>query len=100
VQNEYNFSARKYEDEVDFCERENIAFVPFYPLRGATRAPLDEIASRYHATPEQITLAWLLRRSPIMLPIPGTLSLDHLKTNLGAIELELSDEDYAKLSVA
>jgi pyridoxine 4-dehydrogenase len=100
VQNEYNFSARKYEDEVDFCERENIAFVPFYPLRGATRAPLDEIASRYDATREQITLAWLLRRSPIMLPIPGTLSLDHLKTNLGALELELSDEVYAKLSVA
>ena len=100
VQNEYNLSARKYEDEVDFCEREKIAFVPFYPLRGATRAPLDEIASRYDATPEQITLAWLLRRSPVMLPIPGTLSLDHLKTNLAALELELSDEDYAELSVA
>jgi pyridoxine 4-dehydrogenase len=100
VQNEYNLSARKYEDEVDFCEREKIAFVPFYPLRGATRAPLDEIAGRYDATPEQVTLAWLLKRSPVMLPIPGTLSLDHLKTNLATIELELSDEDYAELSVA
>jgi pyridoxine 4-dehydrogenase len=99
VQNEYNLSTRKYEDEVDFCDRESIAFVPFFPLRGATRAPLDEIASRYDATPEQITLAWLLKRSPTMLPIPGTLSFDHLKTNLAALELELSDEDYAELSV-
>jgi pyridoxine 4-dehydrogenase len=98
VQNEYNLSERKYDDVVDFCEREKLAFVPYYPLRGATRAPLDEIASRYDAIPEQITLAWLLKRSPSMIPIPGTLSLDHLKTNLAAFDLELSDEDYAKLN--
>jgi aryl-alcohol dehydrogenase-like predicted oxidoreductase len=100
VQNEYNLSERKYDDVVDFCERESIAFVPFFPLRGASRAPLDEIASRYDATPQQIALAWLLKRSPSMGPIPGTLSLEHLKGNLAALDLELSDEDYAKLNGA
>jgi pyridoxine 4-dehydrogenase len=98
VQNEYNLSERRYEDVVDFCEAQNIAFVPFLPLRGATRAPLDEIASRYDATPEQIMLAWLIKRSPIIVPIPGTLSLEHLKANLAALDLDLSDEDYAKLN--
>jgi pyridoxine 4-dehydrogenase len=100
VQNEYNVSERRYEDVLDFCERENIAFVPFFPLRGATRAPLDEIASRYEATPQQIVLAWLLKRSPSIAPIPGTLSFEHLRTNLAALDLELTDEDYATLNGA
>ena len=98
VQNEYNLSERKSDGVVDFCERENIAFVPFFPLRGAAPAPLDEIASRYDATPQQITLAWLLKRSPSIIPIPGTLSLEHLKLNLAALDLDLSDEDYARLA--
>jgi pyridoxine 4-dehydrogenase len=98
VQNEYNLSERTYDDVVDFCERENIPFVPFFPLRGRAPAPLDEIASRYDAPPQQVTLAWLLKRSPCMVPIPGTLSLEHLKTNLAALDLELSDEDYAELN--
>jgi pyridoxine 4-dehydrogenase len=98
VQNEYNLSERKYEDVVDFCEGENIPFIPFFPLRGSSRAPLDEIASRYDATPQQITLAWLLKRSPNLAPIPGTLSFEHLQTNLAALDLDLSDEDYAKLN--
>ena len=98
VQNEYNLSERKSDGVVDFCERENIAFVPFFPLRGAAPAPLDEIASRYDATPQQITLAWLLKRSPSIVPIPGTLSLEHLKLNLAALDLDLSDEDYARLA--
>lgn len=98
VQNRYNLSEREYEDVVDFCERENIPFVPFFPLRGATRGPLDEIASRYDATPQQIMLAWLLKRSPNIAPIPGTLSFDHLKRNLAALDLELSDDDYARLN--
>jgi pyridoxine 4-dehydrogenase len=97
VQNRYNLSERHDEDVVDFCQRENIPFVPFFPLRGASRAPLDEIASRYDASPQQIMLAWLVKRSPNIAPIPGTLSLEHLKTNLAALDLELSDEDYAKL---
>jgi pyridoxine 4-dehydrogenase len=98
VQNEYNLSERRYDDVVDFCERESISFVPFFPLRGAAGAPLDEIASRYDATPQQIVLAWLLKRSPTIAPIPGTLSLEHLNANLAAHELELSDEDYARLN--
>lgn len=100
VQNEYNLSERRYEAVLDFCERENIAFVPFFPLRGAIRAPLDEIASRYEATPQQIMLAWLLKRSPSIAPIPGTLSFEHLRTNLTTLDLELSDEDYATLNGA
>jgi pyridoxine 4-dehydrogenase len=100
VQNEYNLSERRYEGVVDFCEREDIAFVPFFPLRGVTRASLAEIASRYEATPQQIMLAWLLKRSPTIAPIPGTLSFEHLRTNLAALGLELSDEDYATLNDA
>ena len=98
VQNEYNLAQRRYEDEVNFCESESILFVPYYPLRGGTRAPLAEIASRYDATPEQITLAWLLKRSPVIAPIPGTLSLEHLRMNLAALDLELSHEDYSRLN--
>jgi pyridoxine 4-dehydrogenase len=98
VQNQYNLSERTHEDVVDFCEGQNIPFVPFLPLHGAMPASLHEIASRYDATPEQVTLAWLLKRSPSIAPIPGTLSLEHLKTNLAALDLELSDEDYAKLN--
>jgi pyridoxine 4-dehydrogenase len=98
VQNRYNLSEREYEDVVDFCERENIPFVPFFPLCEATRAPLAVIASRYNATPQQIMLAWLLKRSPNIAAIPGTLSFDHLKRNLAALDLELSDDDYARLN--
>ena len=97
VQNSYSLADRSSEDVVDFCESENIPFVPFFPLRRGTRAPLDEIASRYDATLHQIILAWLLKRSPIIVPIPGTLSVEHLKTNVAALDLELSDEDYARL---
>jgi aryl-alcohol dehydrogenase-like predicted oxidoreductase len=97
VQNHYNLSERRYEDVVDYCAREAIVFVPFFPLRGDGGRPLAEIARRHGATPAQITLAWLLRRSPTMLPIPGTLSLDHLKQNLGALEIELSDAEFESL---
>ena len=98
VQNEYNLSERRYDDVVDFCEREIIPFIPFFPLRGATPVQLDEIAGRYSATPQQIKLAWLLKRSPSMTPIPGTLSLEHLKLNMAALDIDLSDEDYASLN--
>jgi aryl-alcohol dehydrogenase-like predicted oxidoreductase len=97
VQNQYNLSERRYEDVVDYCAGEGIAFVPFFPLRGDGGRPLAEIAGRHGATPSQITLAWLLRRSPAMLPIPGTLSLDHLKQNLAALEIELSDAEFDAL---
>jgi pyridoxine 4-dehydrogenase len=97
VQNAYNVSAREYDDEVDYCAREDIPFVPYHPLRGASPPPLERIASRYGATSQQTMVAWLLKRSPNMAPIPGTLSLEHLKENLAALDLELSDEDYAEL---
>jgi aryl-alcohol dehydrogenase-like predicted oxidoreductase len=100
VQNEYNLSERNHDEVVDFCENQQIVFVPFFPLRGDAPATLDEIAGRYDATPQQVTLAWLLKRSPSMAPIPGTLSLEHLKQNLAALDLELSDEDYDELASA
>ena len=96
VQNQYNLSERKYESVVDYCAREGIVFVPFYPLRGGGSA-LNEIARRHGATAQQIALAWLLRRSPVMLPIPGTLSLDHLKQNVAASKIELSDAEFEAL---
>jgi aryl-alcohol dehydrogenase-like predicted oxidoreductase len=97
VQNRYNLSDRHWDDVVDHCEREGIVFVPFYPLRGGGGRVLAEIAERHGATPTQIALAWLLKRSPAMLPIPGTLSLEHLKENLAALEIELSDAEFDSL---
>jgi pyridoxine 4-dehydrogenase len=97
VQNQYNLSAREYEDVVDYCAGEGIVFVPYFPLRGDGGPALREIAERHRATPTQITLAWLLRRSPTTVPIPGTLSLEHLKENLAALEIELSDDEFEAL---
>jgi pyridoxine 4-dehydrogenase len=97
VQNHYNVSERKYEGVVDYCASEGIVFVPFFPLRGNGGAALNEIAARHGASTQQITLAWLLRRSPAMLPIPGTLSLDHLKENLAASRIELTDAEFEAL---
>jgi pyridoxine 4-dehydrogenase len=100
VQNEYNLSERKHDEVVDYCTVEDILFVPFYPLRGDESAALTEIAERYDASPNQVALAWLLQRSPAVLPIPGTLSLEHLKENLGALDIDLSSEDFGTLSAA
>lgn len=97
VQNHYNLSKRQHDDVVDHCEREGIAFVPYFPLGGDGGRALREIAERHGASESQITLAWLLRRSPAMLPIPGTLSLEHLKDNLAAERIELSDEEFEAL---
>ena len=97
VQNQYNLSERRYDDVVDYCAGEGIVFVPFFPLRGDGGPALREIAERHGATPAQIALAWLLRRSPTMLPIPGTLSIEHLKQNLAALEIELSDAEFEAL---
>jgi len=97
VQNHYNLSERKWDDVVDYCEREEIVFVPFFPLRGSDGSAVAEIAERHGATPTQIALAWLLRRSPAMLPIPGTLSLEHLKENLAALEIEAADGEFEAL---
>jgi len=98
VQNEYNLAERQYDDVVDYCAREGIAFVPYYPLRPEPRPALLETAKRHQATPRQVMLAWLLKRSPAMLPIPGTLSLAHLRENVGAVSLELSDAEFDALA--
>ena len=100
VQNHFNLSERKYEEVVDYCTREGIVFVAFYPLKGGAGPAATEIAARHNATERQIALAWLLKRSPLILPIPGTLSLDHLKENLAALEIELSDDEFEALSHA
>jgi aryl-alcohol dehydrogenase-like predicted oxidoreductase len=97
VQNHYNLSERRWDDVVDYCAAEGIVFVPFFPLHGDGGRTLAEIAARHGATPVQITLAWLLRRSPAILPIPGTLSPDHLKQNLEALEIDLTDAEFEAL---
>ena len=97
VQNHYNISERKHETVVDYCAREDIVFVPFFPLRGDGGTAIEEIAARHEATPAQIELAWLLRRSPTILPIPGTLSLEHLKENLAALQIELTNAEFEAL---
>ena len=97
VQNHYNLSERKHEAVVDYCVKENLVFVPFFPLRGDGAGALAEIAARHGATAVQITLAWLLRRSPAMLPIPGTLSVEHLKENLAALQIELTEAEFEAL---
>lgn len=94
VQNEYNVGERRYDVVVDYCAREKIVFVPYYPLGADAGPAIRETATRRHVTSEQVMLAWLLKRSPAMLPIPGTLSLDHLKANLAALSLDLSAEEF------
>jgi pyridoxine 4-dehydrogenase len=98
VQNAYNLSERKHDDVVDYCAKEGLLFVPFYPLHGADTRTVREIAGHYGASPHQVALAWLLRRSPTVLPIPGTLSIEHLRENLAALDVDLSDDEYARLS--
>jgi pyridoxine 4-dehydrogenase len=92
VQNRYNVAERGYDDVIDFCEREGIAFVPYFPLRGDTPG-VGAVARRLGASENAVKLAWLLKRSPVVLPIPGTRSIDHLRENLAALELELGDAD-------
>jgi pyridoxine 4-dehydrogenase len=102
VQNRYNLTDRSSEAVIEACEREGIAFIPWFPLAtGELARPggdLDEIATRHEATPAQVALAWLLARSPVMLPIAGTSSLEHLEENVAATGLRLSDEEVATLS--
>lgn len=103
VQNRYNVADREWEGTVDYCEREAIAFIPWFPL-GAGNLRAEEIvtrvARRLGASPIQVALAWLLDRSPLMLPIPGTSRVKHLEENVAAAALRLSDEDRAELEKA
>lgn len=102
VQNLYNLSDRHSEDVLSYCTRHAIGFIPWYPLATGKLAkaggPLAQIAKRRGATPTQIALAWLLRHSPVMLPIPGTSKVTHLEENTGGATLDLSDEDLALLN--
>jgi len=101
VQNLYNLSTRKAEDLLQEAEKHDIAFIPWFPLATGKLAreggPLDEISKRLDAKPAQVALAWLLRRSPVMLPIPGTSTVSHLDENIEAAHLQLSDEDFETL---
>jgi pyridoxine 4-dehydrogenase len=100
VQNRYSFADREWDYVVDYCERNGMAFIPWFPL-GAGRVAgevLQKIARARQATPMQVALAWLLKRSPIMLPIPGTSSTQHLEENVAAASLSLSDEEFQSLS--
>jgi len=104
VQNLYNLAQRDSEDVLEHCEREGIAFIPWYPVAsGALARPggvLDEIARAHAATHAQLALAWLLRRSPVVLPIPGTGSVEHLEENCAAALVELTDDEYSALTAA
>ena len=104
VQNLYNLANRQSEDVLDHCEREGIAFIPWFPVQAGDLAKpgglLDEIARDHEATHAQLALAWLLKRSPVMLPIPGTGSVDHLEENCAAATVELTDEQYDALTEA
>ena len=100
VQNRYSFADREWDYVVDYCERSKIAFIPWFPL-GAGRVAgqtLDEVARIHQATPHQVAIAWLLKRSPIMLPIPGTSSVRHLEENVAAASLHLTAQEYEGLS--
>ena len=101
VQNRYNLADRTWEDVLDYCEREKIGFIPWFPLQTGKLAEgtgaLKKIADAHRATPAQIALAWLLRRSPVMLPIPGTSRVKHLEENVAAVEIKLTDAEFAAL---
>jgi pyridoxine 4-dehydrogenase len=100
VQNRYSFADREWDYLVDYCERNKIVFIPWFPLGAGKIAGevLNQIAQAHQAAPTQVALAWLLRRSPIILPIPGTSSIEHLEQNVAAVSLRLSEGEYAKLA--
>jgi pyridoxine 4-dehydrogenase len=104
VQNRYNLVDRGSEEVLNYCEANGIGFIPWYPLAAGDLAKrgtiLDAIASKHRATPSQIALAWVLKRSPVMLPIPGTSKVKHLEENVAAVNIALSDEEFASLDAA
>lgn len=102
VQNLYNISNRQSEAVVEYSDKNNIGFIPWFPVASGELArpggPLDEAAKKHNATVAQLALAWLLKRSPVVLPIPGTSSIPHLEENVGAANLELSAEEFEALT--
>ena len=101
MQNSYNLADRESDDVVDYCEANGIGFIPYYPLGDGELArpggALDRLARARGATPGQVALAWLLQRSPAMLPIPGTSKVAHLEENAAAASLTLTDAEFAAL---
>ncbi len=100
VQNRYSFGDREWDSVVDYCEQKKIAFIPWFPL-GAGKAAneaLNAVAKAHKAEPLQIALAWLLQRSPVMIPIPGTSSVEHLEENIAAASIRLTPEEFQKLA--
>ena len=101
VQNKYNVADREHDDVVEYCEENGIGFMPWFPLAsgnlGAKEEALKKVADAHDATQYQVALAWLLERSPVMLPIPGTGSIEHLEENVAAGGIELTDEDIERL---
>ena len=100
VQNRYNLVDRESEDVLDHCAKHGIGFIPWFPLAAGALAkdsPLTKIAKAHGAAPSQVALAWTLKRSPVMLPIPGTSKVAHLEENVGAADIALTDEEFAAL---
>jgi aryl-alcohol dehydrogenase-like predicted oxidoreductase len=100
VQNRYSFADREWDYVADYCQRNGLAFIPWFPLGAGKVAGevLSRVAKAHGASPTQIAIAWLLRRSPIMLPIPGTSSVEHLEQNVAAASLRLSEQEFEELS--
>jgi aryl-alcohol dehydrogenase-like predicted oxidoreductase len=101
VQNQYNLSDRKHEKTLVYCQRHKLGFIPWFPVAAGKLAraggPLDKVAKEHHATVAQLSLAWLLHHSPVMLPIPGTSSIAHLEENIGAATVKLSGEEWQEI---
>jgi pyridoxine 4-dehydrogenase len=102
VQNQFNLTDRSAEPVLDYCAEHGIAFIPYRPVASGALAgeggPLTELANRHDATPAQLALAWLLKRSPVMLPIPGTSSVEHLQDNVFGAGIALTDDEFAEIS--
>ncbi len=101
VQNNYNLMEREHEDVVSYCQRYGIVFIPFFPLRSGSvslNKRLQQVSEKYSCSAIQIAIAWLLKHSSVMLPIPGTLSLEHLEANVAATRIELAEADYRYLN--
>jgi aryl-alcohol dehydrogenase-like predicted oxidoreductase len=104
VQNMYNLANRRAEPVLDYCAENDIAFIPWFPIATGELArpggPLDAAARQHHATPAQLAIAWLLQRSPVMLPIPGTSTVEHLEENLGGGQIELTADEFEAIAAA
>src|SRR4029077_21048266 len=100
--NRYSVSDRKSEDVLEYCEQENMGFIPWFPLAAGqlsgAGSPISRVAARLKATPSQVALAWLLARSPVILPIPGTSSVKHLEENVAAADLKIDENKMQELA--